>query len=52
LIAGSRELDEGKVQIKDLVNKVSTEVAWKSDHAGLVESLKTILRLSQGNLLA
>ncbi|XZE22745.1 histidine--tRNA ligase [Pirellulaceae bacterium SH449] len=52
LIAGSRELDEGKVQIKNLLTKVSTEVAWRDDAEGFVEALRNIKRLGDETLLA
>lgn len=52
LIAGSRELDEGKVQIKNLLTKVSTEVAWRDDAYGFVEALKSMKRLGDETLLA
>lgn len=52
LIAGSDELDKGTVQIKDLQNKISTEVAWRDNAETLSDSLNNMLRLSGGTLLA
>jgi len=45
LIAGSQELDAGEVQIKNLTNKVSTTVQWRSDPDALVSALKNMLDL-------
>jgi histidyl-tRNA synthetase len=52
LIAGSRELDEGKVQIKNLLTKVATEVTWRDDPEGFVEALQNMMRLGTDTLLA
>lgn len=52
LIAGSRELDEGKVQIKNLLTKVATEVAWRNDPEGFVEALQNMMKLGTDTLLA
>ncbi len=48
LIAGSDELERGTVQVKDLRNKISTEVQWRDNPENLVESLKTMLRFNDG----
>lgn len=52
LVAGSRELDEGIVQIKDLRNKTSSDSAWKSDPQAFLDAVRCILQMSQGSLLA
>jgi histidyl-tRNA synthetase len=52
LIAGSRELDEGKVQIKNLLTKVATEVVWRDDPEGFVEALRNMMKLGTDTLLA
>jgi histidyl-tRNA synthetase len=52
LVAGSRELDEGVVQIKDLRNKTSADSAWKSDPQGFLDAVRCILQMSQGDLFA
>lgn len=52
LVAGSRELDEGIVQIKDLRNKTSSDSAWKSDPQAFLGAVRCILQMSQGSLLA
>lgn len=52
LVAGSRELDEGMVQIKDLRNKTSTDSPWKENPTEFIQTLRTFLKLSEGSLLA
>ncbi len=52
LIAGSRELDEGKVQIKNLMTKTATEVSWRNDPDGFVEALRNMMKLGTETLLA
>ena len=52
LVAGSRELDEGCVQIKDLRSKTAIDCPWKGDPNELLSAVRTILQLSEGNLLA
>lgn len=52
LIAGSRELDEGKVQIKNLMTKTATEVSWRNDPEGFVEALRNMMKLATETLLA
>jgi histidyl-tRNA synthetase len=52
LVAGSRELDEGIVQIKDLRNKTSTDSPWKENPNEFIQTLQTFLKLSDGSLLA
>ncbi|MEQ1830150.1 MAG: histidine--tRNA ligase [Pirellula sp.] len=45
LIAGSQELDAGQVQIKNLATQVSTQVGWRNNSDGLVESIRNMLDL-------
>jgi histidyl-tRNA synthetase len=45
LIAGSQELDAGEVQIKNLSNKVSSQVAWRDCPEDFVESLRNMFGL-------
>jgi histidyl-tRNA synthetase len=52
LVAGSRELDAGMVQIKDLRNKTSTESPWRDDPESFLASLKILLQNNRGDLLA
>ena len=52
LIAGSDELERGTVQVKDLVNKISTEVSWRDEPVKLSHAVETILRLSTDDLIA
>ena len=52
LVAGSRELDEGIVQIKDLRNKTSADSPWKSDPNAFIDAVKLVLSMSRGDLLA
>jgi histidyl-tRNA synthetase len=46
LIAGSQELDEGNVQIKNLATKVSTQVAWKKHPEEFIDCIRRMLDLS------
>lgn len=52
LVAGSRELDEGIVQIKDLRNKTSTDSPWKNDPNAFIDAVKLVLSMNRGDLLA
>jgi len=52
LVAGTRELDAGVVQIKDLRNKVSTESPWREDPQALLSAIRTMLQLNRGQLIA
>ncbi len=52
LVAGSRELDAGIVQVKDLRNKTSTDVAWRNEPEALLSALKWMTAMSHGELLA
>ncbi|WP_146679907.1 histidine--tRNA ligase [Pirellula sp. SH-Sr6A] len=52
LIAGSDELERGTVQVKDLVNKIGTEVSWRDEPVKLSHAVETILRLTGDDLLA
>lgn len=52
LIAGSRELDAGMVQVKDLRNKTSMEIPWRSDPEGFFSGLRVILAMFRGDLFA
>jgi histidyl-tRNA synthetase len=45
LVAGSQELDAGKVQIKNLATKVSTEVTWRDSPDDLIDSIRRMLTL-------
>jgi hypothetical protein len=40
------------VQIKDLMNKISTEVEWREDPERLSQALRTMMRLGEDTLLA
>lgn len=44
IIAGSRELDGGTLQVKNLAAKSSTEVPWKSQPQTLIEELQRIVK--------
>jgi len=53
LIAGARELDEGKIQVKDLHHKIATEVDFSWDQPEpLFNAIATASQLSAGSLLA
>lgn len=53
LIAGKDEWTAGKVQVKDLRNKVSIDAAYTHDSpSGLVEAVRSMLNQSEGHLLA
>jgi len=52
VIAGSQELERGVVQLKDLQNKISSEVPWGDDSSQLIQGLHNMLQLNQGGLLA
>lgn len=43
LIAGSREVEAGTVQVKNLAKKESVEVEWKADPQKLIETIQAIL---------
>ena len=45
LIAGSKELDAGEVQIKNLATKVSTTVAWRESPETFAASLTRMIQL-------
>ena len=45
LIAGSKELDAGEVQIKNLATKVSTTVAWRESPETFAVSLTRMIQL-------
>lgn len=51
VIAGSQELERGVVQLKDLQNKISSDVAWGDDPAELLRGLANMLQLNEGNLV-
>jgi histidyl-tRNA synthetase len=51
VIAGSQELERGVVQLKDLQNKISSDVAWGDDPAELLCGLANMLQLNEGNLV-
>ena len=42
IIAGSRELDAGLVQVKDLANKTSQEIAWRDPPEDLLNALRDL----------
>ncbi|QDV25151.1 histidine--tRNA ligase [Aureliella helgolandensis] len=42
IIAGSRELDAGLVQVKDLANKTSQEIAWRESPEDLLTALRDL----------
>ncbi len=44
LIAGSRELDAGTVQVKDLDSKESREISWRETPESLIECIQQILQ--------
>lgn len=44
LVAGSQELEAGTCQVKNLADKTSIEVAWRSDPGQLVSALKGIIQ--------
>ena len=52
LVAGSRELDDGIVQIKDLRNKTSADSPWKNDPNAFIDAVKLVLSMNRGDLLA
>ncbi|MFN7626428.1 MAG: ATP phosphoribosyltransferase regulatory subunit, partial [Pirellula sp.] len=52
LVAGSRELDEGIVQIKDLRNKTSADSPWRNDPNAFIDAVKLVLSMNRGDLLA
>ena len=43
LIAGSREIEAGTVQVKNLAKKESQEVEWKTEPNKLIETVKQLL---------
>ncbi|MFN6163838.1 MAG: histidine--tRNA ligase [Planctomycetota bacterium] len=52
LIAGSRELDSGVVQIKDLRSKTTTEVPWRSKPDELLGAIRVMIAMNRGDLMA
>lgn len=44
LVAGSKELDQGTCQVKNLSDKSSQEIAWKDNPQQLIEALKQIVK--------
>jgi len=52
LIAGSRELDAGMVQVKDLRNKTSTEAMWRPNPDAFLGALRVMIAMFRGDLLA
>jgi histidyl-tRNA synthetase len=52
LIAGSRELDAGIVQVKDLRNKTSTEVPYRDNPEAFLSALRTMLAMERGDLFS
>ncbi len=53
VIAGEQELAAGRVQIKDLKHKTSTEADWNAaDPERLCQAIQHMLQLSSGKLLA
>lgn len=51
VIAGSQELERGVVQLKDLQNKISSDVAWGADPSDLLRGLSNMLQLNEGTLV-
>lgn len=51
VIAGSQELEKGVVQLKDLQNKISSDVAWGTDPSDLLRGLSNMLQLNEGTLV-
>lgn len=51
VIAGSQELERGVVQLKDLQNKISSDVAWGTDPSDLLRGLSNMLQLNEGTLI-
>ncbi len=52
LIAGSRELDSGVVQIKDLRSKTTTEVPWRPKPDALLNAIQVMIAMNRGDLLS
>ncbi len=52
IIAGSQELDGGTCQIKNLSNKISSEVSWRSDPDAFAQAVANLIQLSESHLLA
>jgi histidyl-tRNA synthetase len=52
IVAGSQELDVGKCQIKNLSNKISSEVVWRDDPDALVNAVRNLVQLSDDWILA
>jgi histidyl-tRNA synthetase len=46
LVAGSRELDQGIVQIKDLQTQVATETPWKPNPEEFLTKLRNLLAIN------
>ncbi|MFK7737366.1 MAG: histidine--tRNA ligase [Pirellulaceae bacterium] len=44
LIAGSRELEAGTCQVKNLADKSSTEIQWRDSQQSLVDAIQAILQ--------
>ncbi len=52
LVAGGRELDAGRIQVKNLQHKISTEVDYQPSHPEpLLQAIRNILDLSTGIIL-
>lgn len=52
LIAGSNELAEGVVQVKNLKHKISSTVSWTPDPQPLIQALTDTMAMIQGRLIA
>jgi histidyl-tRNA synthetase len=52
LIAGSRELDSGVVQIKDLRSKTTSEVPWRPKPDALLSAIQVMIAMNRGDLLS
>ena len=53
LVAGGRELDAGRVQVKNLERKIATEVDYSAENpAALVSAIRHVTDLGTGALLA
>lgn len=52
IIAGSRELDAGVVQLKDLRSKTTSDVPWRSKPDELLNAVRVMISMSRGDLMA
>jgi histidyl-tRNA synthetase len=53
VVAGSQEFEAGRVQLKDLRSKISTDVPWDGvDASHLVSAIRSLVSMSEGRVLA